>query len=44
MSKRPPELAVEGPDWEAAGINLLPEQITTGVWKLTRDNVGQFKH
>ncbi|MBA2358223.1 MAG: substrate-binding domain-containing protein [Actinobacteria bacterium] len=32
------------PDWEAAGINPLPEQITTGVWKLTRDNVGQFKH
>lgn len=32
------------PDWEAAAINPLPEQITTGVWKLTRDNVDQFKH
>ena len=32
------------PDWEDAGINPLPEKITTGVWKLTRDNVGQFKH
>jgi ribose transport system substrate-binding protein len=32
------------PDWEDAGINPLPEKITTGVWKLTRDNVDQFKH
>jgi ribose transport system substrate-binding protein len=32
------------PDWEAAGINPLPEKITTGVWKLNRDNVDQFKH
>jgi ribose transport system substrate-binding protein len=32
------------PDWEAAGINPLPEKITTGVWRLTRDNVDQFKH
>jgi ribose transport system substrate-binding protein len=32
------------PDWRAAGINPLPDQITTGVWQLTRDNVSQFKH
>jgi ribose transport system substrate-binding protein len=32
------------PDWEEAGINPLPEKITTGVWKLTRENVDQFKH
>jgi ribose transport system substrate-binding protein len=32
------------PDWRAAGINPLPERITTGVWPVTRQNVGQFKH
>jgi ribose transport system substrate-binding protein len=32
------------PDWRDAGINPLPETITTGVWKLTRENVAQFKH
>ncbi len=32
------------PDWRAAGINPLPEQIITGVWPLTKQNVGQFKH
>jgi ribose transport system substrate-binding protein len=32
------------PDWCAAGINPLPEKITTGVMPITRDNVAQFKH
>jgi ABC-type uncharacterized transport system YnjBCD ATPase subunit len=32
------------PDWRAAGINPLPEQIVTGVWPLTPDNLDQFKH
>jgi ribose transport system substrate-binding protein len=32
------------PDWREAGINPLPDTITTGVWQLTRDNVSQFKH
>ena len=32
------------PDWRAAAINPLPEQIITGVWPLTKQNVGQFKH
>ena len=32
------------PDWRAAGINPLPEQIITGVWPLTKQNVAQFKH
>ncbi|MGH6944727.1 MAG: substrate-binding domain-containing protein [Geminicoccaceae bacterium] len=32
------------PDWRAAGINPLPEKITTGVMPITRDNVAQFKH
>jgi ribose transport system substrate-binding protein len=32
------------PDWRAAGINPLPEDIVTGVWPLTTRNVAQFKH
>ena len=32
------------PDWRAAAINPLPEQIITGVWPLTKQNVAQFKH
>jgi ribose transport system substrate-binding protein len=32
------------PDWREAGINPLPEQVTTGVWQITQENVGQFKH
>jgi ribose transport system substrate-binding protein len=32
------------PDYRKAGINPLPEQIVTGTWQLTRDNVAQFKH
>jgi ribose transport system substrate-binding protein len=32
------------PDYRDAGINPLPEQIVTGTWQLTKDNVGQFKH
>ena len=32
------------PDWHAAKINPLPEQVTTGVWQLTQANVGQFVH
>ena len=32
------------PDWHAAGINPIPEQITTGVWGLNRHNVDQFVH
>jgi ribose transport system substrate-binding protein len=32
------------PDWREAGINPLPEQVTTGVWQITQENVSQFKH
>ena len=32
------------PDWKAAGINPLPESVATGVMRITKDNVGQFKH
>jgi hypothetical protein len=28
----------------AAGINPLPENVFTGVMKITKENVGQFKH
>jgi hypothetical protein len=29
-------------DGKAAGINVLPESITTGVIAITKDNVDQF--
>lgn len=32
------------PDTRAAGINPLPESVLTGVMKITKENVGQFKH
>ena len=32
------------PDWRAAGVNLLPERVETGVMPITGDNVSQFKH
>ncbi len=32
------------PDSSAAGINPLPESVLTGVMKITKENVGQFKH
>jgi ribose transport system substrate-binding protein len=32
------------PDWKSAGINPLPESIVTGVMKVTKDNVAQFRH
>jgi ribose transport system substrate-binding protein len=32
------------PDWKAAGINPLPESVATGVMRITKDNVSQFKH
>jgi ribose transport system substrate-binding protein len=32
------------PDAVAAGINPLPENVFTGVMKITKENVGQFKH
>ncbi|GAB4575678.1 MAG: sugar-binding protein [Anaerolineae bacterium] len=32
------------PDWRSAGVNILPEQIVTGVMTITRDNVDQFRH
>lgn len=32
------------PDWQAAGINPLPERVETGVMPITRENVAQFKH
>jgi len=32
------------PDSRAAGINPLPENVLTGVMRITRENVGQFKH
>lgn len=32
------------PDWRAAGVNLLPERVETGVMPITGENVSQFKH
>lgn len=32
------------PDWKSAAVNPLPEQVVTGVMKITPDNVAQFKH
>ncbi|MCL4876446.1 MAG: substrate-binding domain-containing protein [Anaerolineae bacterium] len=32
------------PDWKAAGVNILPEQIQTGVMTVTGENVDQFRH
>jgi ribose transport system substrate-binding protein len=32
------------PDAKAAGVNVLPDHVFTGVMKITRDNVAQFKH
>ena len=32
------------PDVKAAGINPLPENVMTGVMKITKENVAQFKH
>jgi ribose transport system substrate-binding protein len=32
------------PDRKAAGINPLPETVTTGVMIITKENVAQFKH
>ena len=32
------------PDWQAAGINPLPERVDTGVMPITAANVSQFKH
>jgi len=32
------------PDWKAAGINPLPESVSTGVMPITKANVAQFKH
>jgi ribose transport system substrate-binding protein len=32
------------PDWREAGINPIPEAITTGVWEVTSANLDQFIH
>jgi len=32
------------PDWKSAGINPLPNRVETGVMKITKANVAQFKH
>ncbi len=32
------------PDWQAAGVNPLPERVETGVMSITQSNVSQFKH
>jgi ribose transport system substrate-binding protein len=32
------------PDWRAAGVNILPDQVQTGVMTVTRENVDQFRH
>jgi ribose transport system substrate-binding protein len=32
------------PDWRSAGINPLPEVITTGIWPIGPGNVDQFFH
>jgi ribose transport system substrate-binding protein len=32
------------PDWKAAGVNPLPESVSTGVMLITKANVAQFKH
>jgi ribose transport system substrate-binding protein len=31
------------PDWQGAGLNILPERVETGVFTVTQANVGQFK-
>lgn len=31
------------PDWQGAGLNILPERVETGVFAVTQENVGQFK-
>lgn len=30
------------PDWRAAGLNILPERVETGVFPVTAENVAQF--
>ena len=32
------------PDWKSAAVNPLPEQVVTGVMKITPENVAQFRH
>jgi len=32
------------PDWKSAEINPLPNRVETGVMKITKENVEQFKH
>ncbi|WP_319529605.1 substrate-binding domain-containing protein [uncultured Cohaesibacter sp.] len=32
------------PDWQNAGVELLPERVETGVMTITQENVAQFKH
>lgn len=32
------------PDWKAAQVNPLPEDIDTGIMPITKANVGQFRH
>lgn len=32
------------PDWRAAKVNPLPEDIDTGIMPITRANVSQFRH
>jgi ribose transport system substrate-binding protein len=32
------------PDWRAAGVNILPDQVQTGVMTVTRETVSQYRH
>ncbi len=32
------------PDWRAAKVNPLPEQVETGIMFVNKDNVAQFRH
>ncbi|MBN1963102.1 MAG: substrate-binding domain-containing protein [Anaerolineae bacterium] len=32
------------PDWRAAGVNILPEKVQTGLMTVTADTVSQFRH
>jgi hypothetical protein len=32
------------PDWQAAGVNILPDQVQTGVMSVTQETVSQYRH
>ncbi|NLF78522.1 MAG: sugar ABC transporter substrate-binding protein [Chloroflexi bacterium] len=32
------------PDWRAAGVNILPDQVQTGVMTVTQETLSQYRH